>query len=976
MKIFYIALFLILPSISYSQNSCPGLDSLNYSGQWYHTVQIGSQCWLKENLNVGNMILAIKDQFNSDTIEKFCYNNDPSMCDIYGGLYQWREAMQYSIKIKNRGLCPIGWHIPSISDFDTLISAVGGNAYVLKQVGQGGGTNTSGFSAMLSGINDYTSFGNLGYNANYWSSNSIYIPNDDPFDGEYMVIWNDSAVFAGRIYDVTFGISIRCLKDNDELLLQSPYGIESWQVGSSHSISWGGILADKKIQIDYSTDNGISWLNILDSTPATDGNYNWTIPNTPSKNCKVKITDLNNPNSYSISDSAFRIYTSCPGGPTVSHGGKIYNTIMIGNQCLFKENLNIGTMIPGNQTSTTNGILEKYCYNNDTANCIKYGGLYSYSEFQEPDICPAFWHIESYPLEYIANYVMHDGNSLKAVGQGSGFGTGTNTSGFSGMLAGTTWGSGTFRFLDTTADFPWNFPAFIGTDYIDNSSSIITSIDHFGTSGSIRCVRDDIGPLLLKFPLGGEQWKVGSTQKISWSLSNVINIKIDYSVDNGSNWINIIPSTPTLAGIFSWTIPNTPSNNCKIRISSVNNPDTNNISTNTFRIYQVTSASCPGNPTIVYGKETYNTIAIGDQCWLKENLNIGTMIDGTQNDSDNGIIEKYCYKNDTANCTAYGGFYQWNEAMQYNTIEGTKGICPSGWHIPTNNDFTDLMTAVNNNGNDLKDLGQGSDLGAGTNASGFSAILSGFRQINGSFYPTGYITSFWSSTMVDSTKFFGINLTNYDNSVTQGGNVSVGYGFSVRCINDSSISSLPVELTSFTSSVINNNVNINWKTATETNTSSFDIEKKTLYSNTWNKIASVKASGNSTSPKQYSYTDKYVNTGKYNYRLKMVDLDGSSKYSNIITAEVAPPAKYELSNAYPNPWNPTTTIRYQVPVNILVTIKIFDALGKEVTTLVNEVKPAGSYEVTLNGKNLASGVYYYQMKAGNFIETRKITLVK
>jgi hypothetical protein len=108
----------------------------------------------------------------------------------------------------------------------------------------------------------------------------------------------------------------------------------------------------------------------------------------------------------------------------------------------------------------------------------------------------------------------------------------------------------------------------------------------------------------------------------------------------------------------------------------------------------------------------------------------------------------------------------------------------------------------------------------------------------------------------------------------------------------------------------------------------------------------------------------------------MVDCDGKFKYSNIVNTEVAIPANFDLSQNYPNPWNPTTTIRYQVPVNIFVTIRVFDPLGKEVTTLVNEEKSAGTYEVTLNGKGLSSGVYYYQMKSGNFISTKKIILIK
>jgi hypothetical protein len=108
----------------------------------------------------------------------------------------------------------------------------------------------------------------------------------------------------------------------------------------------------------------------------------------------------------------------------------------------------------------------------------------------------------------------------------------------------------------------------------------------------------------------------------------------------------------------------------------------------------------------------------------------------------------------------------------------------------------------------------------------------------------------------------------------------------------------------------------------------------------------------------------------------MVDLNGSSKYSNIVNIEIVSPAKFELGQNYPNPWNPTTTIRYQIPINIFVSIKIYDALGKEVTTIVNEYKPAGSYDVMMNGKNLSSGIYYYQMKAGSFVKTKKFILIK
>ena len=188
---------------------------------------------------------------------------------------------------------------------------------------------------------------------------------------------------------------------------------------------------------------------------------------------------------------------------------------------------------------------------------------------------------------------------------------------------------------------------------------------------------------------------------------------------------------------------------------------------------------------------------------------------------------------------------------------------------------------------------------------------------------------------------------------------------------------LPVELTSFTSSVNNNNVILNWKTATEVNSFEYQIEKKEASNvDGWQKIGTIKASGNSSSPKSYTFSDNDILTGKYNYRLRMVDNDGSAVYSNVVNTDVVSPARFELGNAYPNPWNPSTTIRYNVPMSSPVTIRVFDAIGREVSTLVNEVKPAGSYQITMNGRGLSSGMYFYQMTAGNFTETKKFIMLK
>jgi uncharacterized protein (TIGR02145 family) len=194
---------------------------------------------------------------------------------------------------------------------------------------------------------------------------------------------------------------------------------------------------------------------------------------------------------------------------------------------------------------------------------------------------------------------------------------------------------------------------------------------------------------------------------------------------------------------------------------------------------------CPGIATVNYGGQIYNTVAIGGQCWLKENLNVGIMIDSLANPSNNGIIEKYCYGNNLANCTTYGGLYQWDEAMQYVTTSGTKGICPSGWHMPTNTEFQTLATTVSNDGNALKAVGQGTGNGAGTNSSGFSALLAGARGYAGNFYSLGYNPFLWSSTVDNATYAILMYLSQYDGSIFLTYN-DKGYGFSVRCIKDAS----------------------------------------------------------------------------------------------------------------------------------------------------------------------------------------------
>jgi hypothetical protein len=190
---------------------------------------------------------------------------------------------------------------------------------------------------------------------------------------------------------------------------------------------------------------------------------------------------------------------------------------------------------------------------------------------------------------------------------------------------------------------------------------------------------------------------------------------------------------------------------------------------------------------------------------------------------------------------------------------------------------------------------------------------------------------------------------------------------------------VPVELLSFSSSVVDDDVTLNWTTATETNNSGFQIEKRETRnerSEDWESIGIVNGNGTTTETKSYSYIDENLSSGIYQYRLKQIDFDGSFEYSNIVEAEILPPAKFSLEQNYPNPFNPTTKISWQSPISSYQTLKVFDILGNEVETLVNEYRTAGKYEAEFNATKLSSGIYYYQLKSGNFVGTKKMILLK
>lgn len=278
------------------------------------------------------------------------------------------------------------------------------------------------------------------------------------------------------------------------------------------------------------------------------------------------------------------------------------------------------------------------------------------------------------------------------------------------------------------------------------------------------------------------------TYDVADAEQTTVTIGMEVSSDNGATWnfnygtaIGDIGAGVTAGNskTITWNYSGGYNPNFMIRI--IANDETAD-GDNCDKIYY------EGGPHIDGGGAYYNTIVIGTQCWMKESLNVGTMISGSVNQTNNSIIEKYCFGDYAPSCTTlgYGGLYQWDEAMQYVTTPGARGICPSGWHIPTAEEFETLSAFINGNGNELKEIGVHSTSGnEGTNTSGFSALFGGFRSYDASWREGDNSFYSWVSLETDyNTSFADYRRLDYDNSDFHWIHNYKTFGLSVRCIKN------------------------------------------------------------------------------------------------------------------------------------------------------------------------------------------------
>jgi hypothetical protein len=308
----------------------------------------------------------------------------------------------------------------------------------------------------------------------------------------------------------------------------------------------------------------------------------------------------------------------------------------------------------------------------------------------------------------------------------------------------------------------------------------------------------------------------------------------------------------------------------------------------------------------------------------------------------------------------------YNNDITLQNVLGAELEFDTQWDIENNYDYGQVLVSTNNGTTWTPLAGNYTNLGTGS-----------FQPPNQPLYDGTQTT--WVHERMNLSGFAGQTiklrfLLRSDGSVQNDGwyvdNIKISVYNTV----------IPVELTSFAATAIGNNVEISWSTATETNNRGFEIqrtltptsERKLL----WESVGFVTGKGTTTEPQNYSFVDKNLQAGTYLYRLKQIDFDGTFEYSNEIEVEIVSPNEFALEQNYPNPFNPSTSIRYALKSHQFVQIKVYDVLGNEVTTLVNEEKQPGVYEVEFNASELSSGTYIYKLTAGNFSAIRKMIMLK
>ncbi|MDO8335760.1 MAG: hypothetical protein Q7T74_03195, partial [Candidatus Saccharibacteria bacterium] len=354
-----------------------------------------------------------------------------------------------------------------------------------------------------------------------------------------------------------------------------PNGGENFVVGKTDTIKW--LSANiTNVKLVYSTNNGTDWISILTSTPASAGSFVWTIPNTPSTNCLVSISDVTNSSFTDISDNVFSIVNP----------GIVFDKPIQGDRYRY------GSIVPitWHSTNVDNVNLEFSSDNGATWTMIVSNANAAPGEFNwtlpqnlSPNISIKVSDAK-FPLIFSTSGLIEIFIPTVQI---------------TSPIGGEKWQGGTEQAISWTQkdvtrlkieytlddnswiSIPDTIDANVGsygwlipkTESINARVRLTETIDTLVRDKSPEVFTIFIPKLAVTMPNGGETFVAGKTDTIKWTSGSLENVKLEFTTDNGLNWSSIITSTPAGSGMFVWTIPNSPSKNCKVKISDVLNPE-------------------------------------------------------------------------------------------------------------------------------------------------------------------------------------------------------------------------------------------------------------------------------------------------------------------------------------------------------------------------------------------------------------------
>ena len=838
------------------EKSCPDIPTVtDHEGNVYATVQIGNQCWMRDNLrtttspSTGTYLIPTTETGYTYTGKQArWYQNDSATYapQNYGLLYNWNAAVDtfntaygetsVNTNLQNavmvgiglrRGICPEGWHLPSDAEWMTMeqtltttdltggmwrgdhaVKLATGENWCLNNTPGAPGDysnpdrNTSGFSAIAAGFydafNPVAQFMNA--YASFWSSSAH----------EIGFAWNRKlACSHANVYRLpdymSYGMSVRCISGD----FDQPIVLPTVTTGSVSNVSQSTATCSSEVTDDDSEDvtaRGVCWSTsqnpTLNDNHTSDGSGTGDFTSSltalmPSTTYYVRAYATNNMGTAYGNQVVFTTLQdgqACPDMPTVTdHEGNVYNTVQIGQQCWLRENLRTTTSpTTGTYIVTTNWNCsftgkQAHWYNDDSTTYApqNYGLLYNWNaaldtfntaygetsvdlsesnavsaEFtgHRRGICPIGWHVPddgdwTQLIEYLSQTsYLHcnvGGNYLKALASSTGW-----------------------IFED------WMTPNLECSVFDEPSTNNTTGFSAL-PSGSKQHAPGSMG-----FVNFGQETEF-------WSSSNYGSGAREFTV-NALVASQILGETPKRYGY---------SVRC---IRDYSNPSSDSTVTPSDTTI---NRPCPGTPTVTDSEgNTYNTVSIGDQCWMKENLRTTKYPDGTDIPLNNG---RYYPNNDTNNVAGYGYLYTWNAIMNGASSSsanpsGVQGICPVGWHVPSFAEWDQMLSYVrsqsfffcNNNPSYItKALAATENWNHSyfpctignfqieNNATGFSVLPAGYFR-NNNYIGFGSQGMFWNSTTGDISNFSGYLGLQFDYEWMLSGSINNDNGLSLRCIRD------------------------------------------------------------------------------------------------------------------------------------------------------------------------------------------------